>query len=352
MKRVVFIVLGILLLFGCTNQNIKPSALNPQSSIRSPAPEPATSSFIPPTREFAIPQDALKITPEIDLNPPRSKTSEYSSPVPLPLPINTAGAEDSPFITPNGNTLYFFFTPDVRVPANRQLFDNVTGIYVSRKTSDGGWANPERVFLTESGKLALDGCEFVQGNEMLFCSAREGYSGINWFSAEFANGKWQNWQNAAFDSNYKVGELHISSDGNELYFHSDRAGGKGELDLWVSKKVNGVWQEPQNLDELSAKPKTLNTERSEGWPFISQDGSELWFYRDYGLWRSKRADGTTLANGSGTSWSWSEPELMFSPLAGEASLDREGNVYFTHHFFRNNTMIEADIYVAKKRQNT
>ena len=44
---------------------------------------------------------------------------------------------------------------------------------------------------------------------------------------------------------------------------------------------------------------------------------------------------------------WQEPELILSQFAGEASLDRDGNLYFTHHFFHNGEMIEADIYVAR-----
>jgi len=32
-------------------------------------------------------------------------------PVTLEEPVNTAGGGDSPFISPGGNTLYFFFTP-------------------------------------------------------------------------------------------------------------------------------------------------------------------------------------------------------------------------------------------------
>ena len=326
------LLISLLLLFGCADQNLQQA--NQLNQSVQPNTQPPTKIFVPPTRESAIPSDAIKVTPETDVNPPKSKSLEYSDPIPLPAQINTAGAEDSPFVTPDGSTLYLFFTPDVRIPVEKQILDNVTGIYVSRKNpTDGSWSNPERVLLTEPGKLAMDGCEFVRGNAMLFCSAREGYSGVNWFSAEFVNGKWQNWKLETFDPTYKVGELHISSDGNELYFHSDRPGGKGELDIWMSKRVNGVWQQPQNT-EL----KTLNTERSDGWPFISEDGSELWISRDYGLWRSKKINGT-----------WQTPELMFSPLAGEASLDREGNVYFVHHYFRNNTMIEADIYVAKRK---
>ena len=46
---------------------------------------------------------------------------------------------------------------------------------------------------------------------------------------------------------------------------------------------------------------------------------------------------------------WQEPEEMFGPLAGEATIDQSGNVYFTHHYFKNDKMLEADIYVAKKK---
>jgi hypothetical protein len=166
---------------------------------------------------------------------------------------------------------------------------------------------------------------------MWFCSVREGYAGIHWFTAEFKNGKWQNWKNADFNPDYKVGELHFSADGNEVYFHSDRAGGKGGLDIWVSKKVDGKWQDPENV-------AAVNTVGDEGWPALTPDEKELWLTKDYGIWRSKKVNGE-----------WSKPELMISPLAGEATIDNAGNVYFTHHFFKDDKMIEADIYVAKKK---
>jgi hypothetical protein len=46
---------------------------------------------------------------------------------------------------------------------------------------------------------------------------------------------------------------------------------------------------------------------------------------------------------------WSEPELIISQFAGEPSLDSEGNIYFTHHYFKDGKMIEADIFVARRR---
>jgi len=284
------------------------------------------------SRYDKIPSSAVKVTPEADVSPPKSHSDEYKDPVPIPN-IDSAGAEDSPFIMPDGNILYLFFTPDVDVPVEKQIVDGVTGIYSSKKTG-GVWSEPERIMLQDRGKISGDGCEFVQGNMMWFCSVREGYAGVHWFTAEFKDGRWQDWKNADKElmaDEYKTGELHMSSGGSELYFHSDRPGGKGGLDIWVSKKIDGAWPEPENID-------AVNTEGSEGWPALSPDEDELWISKDYGLWRSKK-----------TGDKWSKPELMISPLAGEASIDDEGNVYFTHHFYKDNKMIEADIYFAERK---
>ena len=284
-------------------------------------------------RESLIPVEQVKVHPETDFYPPKSLSTEYDEPVPLPYPVNTAGAEDSAFIMSDGNTLYVWFTPDVSKPAEQQIGDGVTGIYVFRKSIDT-WSAAERVWLQEPGKLSLDGCEFVLGDSMWFCSAREGYTGLHWFTAEYVNGVWQNWKLADFKPEFEVGELHITADGQQLYFHSSRPGGQGGYDIWVSKNVGGEWQEPVNLE-------IINSAYTDGWPFVSRDGLELWFTRSVGaseLWRSKFVDGD-----------WTSPEKMFAPFAGEASMDNDGNIYFTHHFYKDDVMLEADIYFARRR---
>lgn len=285
-------------------------------------------------RETAIPVDAVKINPETDKYPPVLHSDEYENPVPLAV-INTAGAEDSPFMPEHNNAFYFFFTPDVRVPVQKQIIDGVTGIYVSKK-ANGTWQKPERVMLQKSGKLALDGCTFVMGNTMWFCTAREGYTGLHWFTAEYVKGKWANWKNADFDPDLQVGELHFSGQ-NEVYFHSSREGSKGQYDIWVSRNVGGEWQQPENIE-------AVNTEENEGWPYLTPDGNELWFNRQYmgtpAVFRSKNVDGT-----------WQKPELVISQFAGEPTLDNEGNVYFVHHFYDDGKMIEADIYVAYRKSS-
>jgi hypothetical protein len=311
MKFIYFMVV-IIFLFGCTNdESIKHDRLD------------------------SIPESAIKILPQNDIYPPKLHSLEWSEPVPLSNTINSAGAEDSPFIAPDGNTLYFFFTPNAKVPVEKQVLDNVTGIYWSKKIN-GTWSTPERIILQDNGKLALDGCEFVQGNEIWFCSAREGYVGLHWFTAQLENGKWQNWQLEQFSEEYEVGELHITSDGDELYFHSSRSGGQGGYDLWVSKNLNGQWQEPENIN-------TVNSADTEGWPYINENKTEFWFTRFYlgspAIFRSKKIND-----------SWSEPELILSQFAGEPTLDNNGNLYFVHHFYNNKSeMLEADIYVAYKK---
>ena len=67
-------------------------------------------------RKDKIPEQAVKISAELDDHPPLMLSPDFTRPVPVPGGVNTAGAEDSPFITPDGKTLYFFFTPDVNIP--------------------------------------------------------------------------------------------------------------------------------------------------------------------------------------------------------------------------------------------
>jgi hypothetical protein len=308
------------------------AALLVLASCGSTASTASGPSASPVDRLASIPSGAVKMTPQNDRSPVRSLSAEFDQPVMLPGGVNTAGAEDSPFITPDGNTLYFFFTPDPNIPAEKQLLDGVTGIWVSRKTG-GQWSAGERVMLQDSGKLSLDGCEYVSGDVMWFCSTREGYTGIHWFTARLRDGRWQDWQLADFDATYEVGELHMSKDGQTVYFHSARPGGKGGLDIWVSTKTAaGEWGEPVNL-------AAVNSSRDDGWPALSPDETELWIYRDYALWRSR------LVNGK-----WQTPVKMLSPLAGEATLDEAGNVYFVHHYFdAADRMIEADIYVSYRK---
>jgi hypothetical protein len=321
------------------------------------------------SRESKLPSDVVKMTPETDIYPPVLHSAEFRQPVPLPGPVNTNGGEDSPFIPifihandADEEELYFFFTPDVRIPAEKQLLDGVTGIYVSKRVG-GAWQVPQRVVLQDKNKLSLDGCEFVHNNFMLFCSAREGYTGIHWFSAQYNPEKkrWQNWKPADFPAEYNVGELHIYEDSSkglkELYYHSDKSyyiAGKGQNDIWML-----TWSEEQKQWTNPINIEAVNTAENEGMPYITKDGTELWFHRWYkgspAIFRSVREKTSAEAAGDATSGNaggfgeWQKPEMIVSQFAGEPTLDSEGNLYFVHHYYKDSKMIEADIYFAEKK---
>ncbi|MGA1848994.1 MAG: hypothetical protein ACMUHB_06605 [Thermoplasmatota archaeon] len=288
------------------------------------------------TRYDRLPGDIIKRTPEGDKTPPLLHSNLFEEPVPMDGPINTPGAEDSPFILPDGGTFYFFFTPDVRIPPERQILDNVTGIWSSELTG-GGWTEPKRVWLQEPGKLALDGAHWVDPDdtEIWFASAREGYTGLHYFIAQKSNGRFENWHYADSDLNdiYQMGEMHRVED--TIYFHSPRNGGKGGNDIWTTTFVNGSWQPPVNLD-------VINTGEHESLPWVSESDDEMFFTRTHmgtpGIFRSTKMNGT-----------WNEPELILSQFAGEPTLDGEGNLYFVHHFFEEGEMIEADIYYCQRK---
>ncbi len=201
----------------------------------------------------------------------------------------------------------------------------------------GTWQPAARVVLQDPGKLALDGAACVQGDTLWFCSAREGYTGVNMFTARWKDGRWRDWQYVGdrLMKDFGMGEMHATADGAALYYHSPRPGGKGGLDIWVTRKAGGEWQEPENV-------AAVNSEEADGWPFVSEDGRELWFLRTYkgtpAIFRSKSVGGR-----------WQAPEMILSTFAAEPSLDAKGNLYFVHHYFKDGKMLEADLYVARRK---
>lgn len=285
-----------------------------------------------------IPDDIVKILPEDDMFPPVLHSDLWIEPIPMPYPINSAGGEDSPFITPDGKNFYFFFTPDVRKEPGYQITDGTTGIYWSKRNGEI-WETPQRVVLQDKNELSLDGCVFVQDDLMWFCSARDGNSrDIDFYIAHLKDGRWTEWENTGMLLNvdYEIGELHIVSDSSKMYFHSEKDGGLGGLDIWMSQKTDGLWQQPENVTEV-------NSPDMEGWPFISGDGKQLWITKSY------KGSPAIFRSIKDTEDRWSKPELIISRFAGEPTLDSKGNIYFVHHFYKDSVMLEVDIYAAYKK---
>ncbi len=68
----------------------------------------------------------------------------------------------------------------------------------------------------------------------------------------------------------------IASDGKTLYFASDRKGGRGGVDLYVTVKdaATGLWSKPENLGPV------INTPGDEKTPFIHSDFETIYFSSD------------------------------------------------------------------------
>ena len=105
----------------------------------------------------------------------------------------------------------------------------------------------------------------------------------------------------------------ISLDGLTLFFSSDRPGGYGERDLWVTTRsaTSEPWSEPVNLGP------TVNSSAEDRGPSISADGLELFF-------QSNRSGGqgdqdTWVTTRTTTSDPWSEPVNLGPGLNGPAS---------------------------------
>lgn len=114
------------------------------------------------------------------------------------------------------------------------------------------------------------------GNTMLFSSDRPGSDGKDlWQVTRSDQGEWHSPTRLPepINSPHREASPELSSDGLMLFFSSDRPGGFGNLDLYVSQRssLGEPWGTPMNLGAA------INTERNENDPGLSSDDSLLYF---------------------------------------------------------------------------
>jgi flagellar motor protein MotB/Tfp pilus assembly protein PilF len=114
------------------------------------------------------------------------------------------------------------------------------------------------------------------GKQMYFtaCNWPDSKGGCDIYTSSFVSGEWSkpyplgsNINSKAWDS-----QASISADGENLYFSSRRAGGKGGSDIWKSIKLEGGrWSKPVNLGD------SINSPGDEMAPYIHPDGKTLYY---------------------------------------------------------------------------
>ncbi|MCR9172981.1 MAG: OmpA family protein [bacterium] len=86
------------------------------------------------------------------------------------------------------------------------------------------------------------------------------------YFSKIENGEWSELQPFEFnDPSFDVGHGVFSKDGKKLYFASNKPGGSGGADIYVSERLGKGWSEPRNLGP------EINTERDELFPFVMDD---------------------------------------------------------------------------------
>ena len=289
---------------------------------------------------------------------PGDATPRFNAPVQIGAPVSTPGWEDSGFISPDGDTLYFtylridpiIFATQGQIRLSGPLrpgwptqppYDTL-GSELYRSTLVGGvWTEPQNLGSTINLPEELEGDEWVSadGNRMLFTNGTaagpRGAQGI--YYAERLNGGWQTPVLASamgypFDSADE--NPHLTLDESTLFFESSRPGGFGAQDIWMSTRSGGQWTAPVNLGP------TINTAGVEGSPF-SLDGIDLYF--------------DDKGGGKGVSWSrretsgqWRQAQVVLPGIFGDPSLTLAGDLYAIGA----RTVpggYDADVYIARRK---
>lgn len=188
--------------------------------------------------------------------------------------VNTSFNEYSPLISADGNTLIFTSnrTDDERAARSGTNYED---IYITQKTGDT-WSTPKMISSNINQKYNDAAASLSPDGKTLFLYYEEGAGDI--YFSRLENDDWtkpkplnRNINTALFWET----SASITADGEKLYFASNRPGGYGELDLYVSElDSKGDWKKAVNLGPL------INTPGNEDAPFIHPDGVTLYFSSD------------------------------------------------------------------------
>ena len=223
--------------------------------------------------------------------------------------INTDNLEYFPSLTIDGKKMIF----------NRRIKDDED--FYESELINGIWSDATPV----KGKLNTQYNEGAQaisqdGEWLIFtgCNYPEGMGSCDlYISHKTKSGFWTEAINLGNSINSEFWEStpSISPDKKDLYFSSNRPGGYGGKDIWVShRQANGKWGMPENLGS------DINTKGDETCPFIHADNQTLYFNSD-GLLGYGMSD--IFISRKDENEKWGKPENLGYPVN---TIDDEGSL--------------------------
>ena len=241
-----------------------------------------------------------------------AETAMYMIQNPVPFEIQSMGRafnsihdDHSPVVALDESTIYFTSNRPISALDNRdgQYFEN---IYVSF-WRDGDWtaATPLELPGNYYGNRATVSLS-ADGNSLIFFQ-NDGVIG-NLYESRLVFGQWTEPVPfpAPINSPYNESHASLSIDGERIFFASDRPGGYGGKDLYVSHLLpNGFWGEPLNLGPQ------INTPLNEESPFLHPDGRTLYFSSEG---HTSMGGYDIFSSELGKDGTWSEAENMGYPI--------------------------------------
>lgn len=235
------------------------------------------------------------------------------APVNLGDSINTKDPEYLPSLTIDQQTLVF----------TRNIANRNEDIFISHLRPDGKWGLAEDVGPPISTPQYNEGAQKISqdGNILVYtvCNSPEGMGSCDiYYALKKTGGGWSAPKNIGppVNSPYWDTQPCLSPDNKDLYFVSNRPGGYGGSDIYVSHlQPDGRWGTPENLGP------NVNTSGDESGPFIHADNQTLFFASNGwpGLggmdlfYTRKQPDG-----------SWGKPVNLGYPIN---TIDHDGSIF-------------------------
>ena len=194
---------------------------------------------------------------------------------PYVAPFCSSAFDGDPFLSQDETTLYFMSARPV--PGSQSEEKQSPNHWVVTRKSDGKWGEPKLIAPPVSDMSAMDGfASLTDSGTMYFFSKRAGGKGSHdIYRSRQRDGSFLPPEPLPSPINTEFGDGHpyISPDERYLLFWSNRPGGYGKCDLYISFRSGDTWSQPQNLG-----PR-VNTEICDMTPHVTRDGTKLYFAR-------------------------------------------------------------------------